>query len=747
MPPETATRSHSLRQSFGRFFPKDSDKEKLAKTKTKEKDISKDWSDVRDAAKDVPKDFGAKEFGAIDSLTAKQAKQARRSTLGARPSGGRPSLGELAQDKTVTRRRVSSGQSRAMSVDEGSPAKPHAPAPPTHTAPPPTTASSSTSTDPPLKRATSLRPKPAASALPKYRPRSGLFDPARVPRLALDAKGSPRKPKVSREPPSTDEDEKLQETSTSSSCADGRPRPALEVNLTGAIHVSGSPKGKSKAPAPAAVVAAAGGAKATPTRPAKLHKAASPAPKPSPARQGSASPGPKPSAPSPGPKAPAARPGSAASNTSTRAPVTPAAAAKAAATRTESPLARKSRPSPAPAPAPPAPPPKARQDTGNMSDISETSEDENSEDEDDVAALLAPVASPSAPTPAMPRVYRTRKTSKVGSGAKPSPQTPSRARRVSAGLGKRRSFLAPSTPAHRKRSAGSLRTPKSGEKAAPRGSILTWEELAQSHTLDEDDMAAMLADMPAPFRASIASPPGSPSLSPVTLDTPLPPESPALSTMGLTPGTPGGGYGSISQVLLPDVTPSPAPFAASAARYDEAARSPPARDGASTTLLRLQLASLENTARERLQRLQELEEELHGVKAARRAEAGELGAQLEALEAELRRAMDSRERGEEERHQYVMALEAQAVRAEQDARARAAEAAKRAKAEQGSAVEKARALWQVGRVADAACARWASVREMAEGDLGDVKSDLELLTTLLGQLDGERARLQCALRR
>ncbi|KAL1707040.1 hypothetical protein EV121DRAFT_268752 [Schizophyllum commune] len=733
MPPETTTRSHSLRQSFGRFFPKDSDKEKLSKIKTKEKDLSKDWSDVRDVSKEIPKDFGAKEFGGVDSLTAKQAKQARRSTLGARPSGGRPSLGDLAQDKTVTRRRVSSGQSRNMSLDEGSPMKPHAAA-----APPPTTASSSTSTDPPLKRATSLRPRPAASALPKYRPRSGLFDPSRVPKISLEPKGSPRKPKVSREPPSTD-DEKIQETSTSSSCADGKP---LEVNLTGAIHVSGSPKGKSKAPAPAA---AAVPAKPTPTR--KLHKAASPAPKPSPVRQGSASPAPKPSAPSPAPKAPATRPGSAASTNSARGPVTPAAAAKAAATtRNESPLARKARASPAPAPAPaPPPPPKAKQDSGNMSDISETSEDE-SEDEDDVAALLAPVASPGAPTPAMPRVYRTRKTSKASPSPRPSPQTPSRTRRVSTGLTKRRSFLAPSTPAHRKRSAGSLRTPsKSGGKSAPRGSILTWEELAQdSRTLDEDDIA-MLADIQAPFRASIASPPGSPSLSPVTLDTPLPPESPALSTMGLTPGTPGGGYGSISQVLLPDVTPSPAPFAASAARYDEAARSPPG-DGALTTLLRLQLASSENTARERLMRLQELEEELHSVKAARRAEATELGAQLEALEAELRRAMESRERGEEERHQYVMALEAQAARAKEEAGARAAEAAKRAKAEQGTAVERARAAWQVGCVAEVACARWGAVREMAEGDLGDVKNDLHVLATLLGQLDGERARLQSVLR-
>ncbi|TRM65676.1 hypothetical protein BD626DRAFT_485521 [Schizophyllum amplum] len=835
MPPETATRSHSLRQSFGRFFPKDSDKEKLAKTKTKEKDISRDWKDIskdaNDISKDIPKDFGAKELGAKD-LTAKEIKQGRRSTLGARPSGGRPSLGELAQDKTITRRRVSS--SRGMSVDEGSPAKAAIAA---VASPTPTSTTSSSTSGEPLKRATSLRPRPAASALPKYRPRSGLFDPARAPKVSpLDPKTSPRKPKVPREP-STDDDEKLQETSTSSSGKE-KPRAALEVNLTGAIHVSGSPKAKGKAPAP------------TPTRPAKLHKPASPPAKPS--RQGSGSPAPKPSAPkanaSPAPK----RPGSAASTASARTPVTPVtpvAAAKAVATqRTESPLARKAKAAPSPAP---TPPPKAVQDAGNMSDISETSEEEDDDyddrgmngrnahrgsdadsddDEDDVAALLAPVASPSAPTPSMPRIYtsRTRKTSKVSSHAQASPQTPSRTRRVSS-VGKRRSFLAPSTPS-RKGSSPRLRTPKSnnslrtrktsnasslripnGEtpsKSAPRGSILTWEELADaSHALDEDDMAAMLADMPAPFRASLASP----QLSPVTLDVPLPPESPtssttstpfppgspALSSMGLTPATPGGGYGSISQVLLPEVTPSPAPFNVSA-RFDDAARSfnqeksarSPGDSSALATLLRLQLASAENTARERLQRLQVLEEELHAAKQelgevhavrrkeadagvrekqARKREAAELGAQLAALEGELTRSMESRERGEEERHKYVMALEVRARKAEEaEARARRAEDearraqedARRAEAEaeevaqrssmestraaekaQARALEKARGRWAAASAAQVAGVRWTAVRDIAEGDLSDVRGDLSLLGTLLGQLDGERARL------
>ena len=49
-----------------------------------------------------------------------------------------------------------------------------------------------------------------------------------------------------------------------------------------------------------------------------------------------------------------------------------------------------------------------------------------------------------------------------------------------------------------------------------------------------------------------------------------------------------------------------------------------AADSATITLLRLQLASVENTAKERLNRLQDLEEEVHNLKSQRQKQTVEL---------------------------------------------------------------------------------------------------------------------------
>ncbi|KAJ6626878.1 hypothetical protein B0H10DRAFT_2210759 [Mycena sp. CBHHK59/15] len=81
------------------------------------------------------------------------------------------------------------------------------------------------------------------------------------------------------------------------------------------------------------------------------------------------------------------------------------------------------------------------------------------------------------------------------------------------------------------------------------------------------------------------------------------PDSPCLSTLN-SPGE----FGSISQVLLPDVTPSPAVHVN---RFGNSNRESGVNgvDAAIVTLLRLQLASAENIAKERLFQLQSMEEE------------------------------------------------------------------------------------------------------------------------------------------
>ncbi|KAG5220499.1 glycosyltransferase family protein [Salix suchowensis] len=185
------------------------------------------------------------------------------------------------------------------------------------------------------------------------------------------------------------------------------------------------------------------------------------------------------------------------------------------------------------------------------------------------------------------------------------------------------------------------------------------------------------------------------------------PESPCLSSINSP-----SGYGSISQVLLPDVTPSPAVH-----HY-----SPPARDrdldGAAdaslVTLLRLQLAAAENTAKERLYQMQVMEKEIHTIKNTRRQDEENLTQQLDCLETNMREQLEARERTECERQVYIASLElrlqqAGAAQSEavDDAVAKAAEALKRSHAR---ALQVESCKWTAACSAREASSKWFFIR-------------------------------------
>lgn len=353
-----------------------------------------------------------------------------------------------------------------------------------------------------------------------------------------------------------------------------------------------------------------------------------------------------------------------------------------------------------------------------MSHISEGSDGEDSEAEL-VELLLAPVAAPGAPTPAMPRVInRSRRYSKTA-----APKTPSRSQLPSrANL----SYLSPLPPDSD--SPASLRPQQaSGGTTAGRGSILSWEQLATeaSRTLGEDEIASMLSDIPAPFRGGAISPNQRLEI----------PESPCLSALN-SPGE----FGSISQVLLPDVTPSPAVYANASTRYNARDPDVPAVDAAIVTLLRLQLASAESIAKERLYQMQAMEEEIHNLKQVRAMDAEELAKQVGFLEDELRGTLEMRERAEEDRSAHIASLEEQLrqVSVSQDAIAQTRESA-RAEADLRVKVHDAKA--------SAACSalvagtQWAFVRDFAESELDAIKGDKEVLAALLADLDEVQRRI------
>lgn len=351
----------------------------------------------------------------------------------------------------------------------------------------------------------------------------------------------------------------------------------------------------------------------------------------------------------------------------------------------------------------------------------------NSEDseEDDVQLLLAPVAHMAAPTPAMPRIQNARPRKRL------NPQTPTRTGNhlpTRANL----SYLSP-LPPDRSGTASSLRPQPLGGEKIGRGSILSWEQLASeaSKTLGEDEVENMLSEFPAPFRSGAVSP--SPSVAPTDI-----PESPCLSAMNSP-----GGYGSISQVLLPDVTPSPAMHSIQQ-RYEGSSEAPVV-DAAIVTLLRLQLASAEHTAKERLYQVQAMEEELHSLKKARSRETVELTRQVAYMEDQFRGNLEARERSEEERAAYIASLEDQ-LRHAQGYREKAIEEATRrtreATREACEATIKMRHReWEVACCARVATSEWMSVRQLSESELDLVRADREVLLVLLGELD----RMRCLM--
>ncbi|KAF8350172.1 hypothetical protein F5887DRAFT_1224113 [Amanita rubescens] len=241
-----------------------------------------------------------------------------------------------------------------------------------------------------------------------------------------------------------------------------------------------------------------------------------------------------------------------------------------------------------------------------------------------------------------------------------------------------------------------------------RGSILSWEQLADeaSKTLGEEEVHSMLADVPAPFASTQISP----SASTNGMDIP---DSPCLSVLN-SPGA----FGSISQVLLPDMTPSPAVH---------------------NNTRKLQLVAAENMAKERLSRLLTMEDEMHNLKQEHRRETSELSMQLSQMQDKLCEKEEYEERLAVERAAHTSSLEeklrhAQGLqeKAVQDGIARYKERERLSrKAEQRH--------WHV--VMGASCAAsvaragWGSVRELSEAELETVKSDRRLLSGVLAELD------------
>ncbi|KAH7927411.1 hypothetical protein BV22DRAFT_1085194 [Leucogyrophana mollusca] len=354
---------------------------------------------------------------------------------------------------------------------------------------------------------------------------------------------------------------------------------------------------------------------------------------------------------------------------------------------------------------------------------------EDSLEADDVELLLAPVASLAAPTPAIPRIQKVshqRQQEPLQTPSRPSHLLPSRANL---------SYLSPLPP--NSESSPALR-PRNRGLGNDRGSILSWEQMANegSQLLGHDEVESMLADVPAPFT------PGGPSPNMGTIGLEVP-ESPSLCPLPSP-----GGYTSISQVLLPDVTPSPAVHHITPI-FDTSTELPPPVDSGIVTLLRLQVASAENTAKERLFRLQELEEQLHVAKQARIMEAEELAKQVSFLEEQLHGSVEARERMDEDRAAFTASLQDQLRHAEAECERTVEDALARAREEAESSlvatVKLEQRKWETSCVARGAAMEWASVRDQAEVELDFLRANRETLGVFMAVLDQSQIQMHQVL--
>ena len=282
------------------------------------------------------------------------------------------------------------------------------------------------------------------------------------------------------------------------------------------------------------------------------------------------------------------------------------------------------------------------------------------------------------------------------------------------------SYLAPPTSD----GSPSLRPNRPRLTGIDRGSILSWEQLAQhNRALGQEDVEHMLYDVDAPsgFHSITASP------APSTL--PDIPESPSLSALPSPTG-----YGSISQVLLPDVTPSPAIFNATL-RFEQAAAESPIGESGAATMLKLQLAAAESAANEQRLRIEALEAQLLSAKEARLRDTEELAHQVTVLEQQVQESL----RNDEQVQQQLGALEERLAYAQIAQEQAVCEALKKAQSDavrsQQDALKVHYLRWSASTLACKASASWGTVQTMAASELDYIRSSRDMLSVLLAGLD------------
>ncbi|TDL28753.1 hypothetical protein BD410DRAFT_781290 [Rickenella mellea] len=195
-------------------------------------------------------------------------------------------------------------------------------------------------------------------------------------------------------------------------------------------------------------------------------------------------------------------------------------------------------------------------------------------------------------------------------------------------------------------------------------------------------------------------------------------------------------------MLLPNVTPSPAPPIHSQL-FDGLIPELPTIDAAALTMLRLQLASAENLAGERLLQIQSLQGQLYALKQSRQSVEQELALNVSQLEAQMRESLAGRARVSDS--ELVDQLQGQLRDAEaclqlavDDA---VAEEKSKSQSEMRRLLHSAESKWTISATARLASERWNDVRDMAECEVELITAKREALVVILADLESRHALL------
>lgn len=156
-------------------------------------------------------------------------------------------------------------------------------------------------------------------------------------------------------------------------------------------------------------------------------------------------------------------------------------------------------------------------------------------------------------------------------------------------------------------------------------------------------------------------------------------------------------------------------------------------------MLRLQLAQQEHMSKERLDRIQSLEKQLHYEREAHEKSARELAQQVTEVDAGLRTHIEATERKIAERDAHIVTLKGQLKQLNDSKKRELDQAVEQTRVHAATSysnnLQTAHMKWEAAAAGQQAAGSWSAVASLFDGHLELIRANRETLATLLLGLD------------